>query len=58
MWKDPIVEEIHAVREEIARACNYDLKQIMEHLRKKEEKHPGRVIHKEELSKGKISDRD
>lgn len=49
MWKDPIVEEIHAVREQIARECHYDLKQIIACLRKKEEEHLGRVVHKEEL---------
>jgi hypothetical protein len=53
MWRDPIIEEIHAVREEIARASNYDLKRIMERLRKEEKEHSVRVIHKEALSKGK-----
>jgi len=55
MWKDPIVEEIHAIREQIARECNYDLKRIMERLRKKEKEHTKRVIHREDLGKGKKS---
>ena len=44
MWKDPIVEEIHLVREKIAKECNYNLKQIMTRLRKKEKGHRERVI--------------
>jgi len=44
MWKDPIVEEIHLVREKIAKECNYDLKQIMNRLRKKEKRHRERVV--------------
>jgi hypothetical protein len=46
MWKDPIVEEIHLVREKIAKECNYDLKQIMNRMRKKEKEHRGRVVSK------------
>ncbi len=44
MWKDPIVEEIHAIRRQIAKECNYDLKQIVERLRKKEKKHKERLM--------------
>ena len=44
MWKDPIVEEIHLVREKIARECNYDLKKIMNRLRKKEKDNRERVV--------------
>ena len=38
MWKDPIVEEIHRVREEYAKRLNYDLHAICEDLRKKQGK--------------------
>lgn len=31
--KDPIVEEIHAVREQIAREADYDLERILEAAR-------------------------
>jgi hypothetical protein len=31
--KDPIVEEIHAVREEIAREADYDLERLLETAR-------------------------
>jgi hypothetical protein len=53
MWKDPIVEEIHAIREQIARECDYDLKRIMDRLRKKEKEHVGQVVQKEELVTGR-----
>jgi hypothetical protein len=49
MWKDPIVEEIHAVREQISRECGDDLKQIMAYLRSREAKTPGRLVRKDEL---------
>jgi len=31
--KDPIIEEIHAIREEIARAAGYDIERILEAAR-------------------------
>ena len=37
MFKDPIVEEVRAVRREHAFLFNYDLKKIVEDLRKKQE---------------------
>jgi hypothetical protein len=53
MWKDPLVEEIHLVREKIAKECNYDLKQIMNRMRKKEKEHRGRVVSKKLRTKYK-----
>ncbi len=43
MWKDPIVEEIHAVRRQIAKECNHDIRQVVERLREKEKRHKGRL---------------
>ena len=37
MFKDPIVEEIRAIRQQHAAGFNYDLKKIAEDLRKKQE---------------------
>ena len=34
--KDPIIEEIHAVREEIARAADYDLEKMLEAARQRQ----------------------
>ena len=44
MWKDPIVEEIHAIRRQIAKECNYDLEQVVERLRKKEKNDKERLM--------------
>ena len=44
MWKDPIVEEIHAIRKQIAKECNYDLDQIVDRLREQEKKHKERLV--------------
>lgn len=57
MWRDPIVEEIHAVRDQIAQECDYDLKRLMERLRKKEREYPGRVVHKGELTRSRMTGR-
>ena len=48
MWKDPIVEEIHTIREQIARECGYDMKQIIARLRKHEKEHADRIVYKTE----------
>ena len=49
MWQDPIVEEIHAIREKIARECGFDLSQIMVRLRESEKQHPERLVDKHAL---------
>ena len=36
MWHDPIVEEIHRIRDEHAKKFGYDLHAICEDLRKKQ----------------------
>ena len=36
MWHDPIVEEIHRIRDEQARKFGYDLHAICEDMRKKQ----------------------
>ena len=37
MWKDPIVEEVRKVRDEHAAKYDYDLKRIVDALKKEEE---------------------
>jgi len=37
MFKDPIVEEVRAIRQQHAARFNYDLRKIAEDLRKKQE---------------------
>jgi len=53
IWKDPIVEEIHAIREQIAREHDYDIRRIFETLRKQERERPGRLVTKEELQQSR-----
>lgn len=48
MWQDPIVEEIHHIREVIAKECNYDLRKIFERLKKNENKHIDRLFSKDD----------
>ncbi len=36
MWKDPIIEELHQIRQEYAKEFNYDLKAMFEDLKAKE----------------------
>ena len=57
MCNDPIVEEIHKIREEIARQHDYNLDRIMDHLMKKEMEPAGQVIHKEELISRRMTSR-
>lgn len=37
MWKDPVVEEVRKVRQQHAKRFNYDLRAIMDDLRKQQE---------------------
>ncbi len=39
MWKDEIVSETRAVREEYARKLNFDIKLIAEDMQEKQKKH-------------------
>ena len=42
--KDPIIEEVHAAREAIAKEAGYDLDRIMENARARQEKSGHRVV--------------
>lgn len=44
MWKDPIVEELHQIREEIARQYNFDLDTLISSLQEREKQHKNRVV--------------
>ena len=44
MWTDPIVEELHRIREEHAASFNYDLWAIAEDLRRIEREWPAPKI--------------
>jgi len=49
MWKDPIVEEIHAIRRQIAKECGHDLHRVFALLKEGEAEHPERVVTKEQV---------
>ncbi len=40
---DPIIEEIHRYREELANRFNYDIRAMTEHIRNRFAKHPNAV---------------
>jgi len=53
MWKDPIVEEVRAIRQEIAEECGYDLHRVLERDREVLKQWKGKVVTKEELLRGR-----
>ena len=44
MWKDPIVEEVRAIREAYASRFNHDLKAMCDDLRRKQEASGRKVV--------------
>jgi hypothetical protein len=44
MWRDDILEEIHKIREEHAKAFNYDLQAICDDLRRKQAESGRQII--------------
>lgn len=44
MWKDEILEEIHKIREEHAKAFNYDLQAICDDLRRRQVQSGRKII--------------
>ncbi len=44
MWKDPIVEEIHEIREKMAKDVNYDVHQLIENMRRREKESKTKVV--------------
>ena len=53
MWKDPIVEEVRAVRQQIAEECWYDPKRMVERQLEILKKWKRKVVTKQELVKGR-----
>ena len=42
--KDPIIEEIHNIREHLAKESNYDLHAMCENMRKREKESNAKVV--------------
>jgi len=49
--KDPIVEEIHQIRQKLLEKCDGDLEKLMEHLKSCEKEHQAQVVSREDLKK-------
>jgi hypothetical protein len=56
MWKDPIIEEIHQIREAHAKQFNYDMWAIYQDLKAKEMKSPWKKISRNPSSLEKINE--
>jgi len=44
MWKDPIVEEIHAIREQLAAEHGNDLHKIVAHVKAVQQEYGNKLI--------------
>jgi hypothetical protein len=44
MWKDPIVEEVREIRDELAKKFDYDLNRIFEHMRQQQAEGGRKVV--------------
>ena len=44
MWEDPIVAEVHRIREKLAAEFNYDVKAIFADMRKRQSALGGRLV--------------
>ncbi len=46
MWRDPIVEQVRAAREQLAADMEFDLSAIFEKLRRDQQSHSQQLIHR------------
>ena len=51
MKKDPIVEEIHKIREQILLDCGNDIEKLMDRLKDRESKDKDRLVSKEMIKR-------
>ncbi|MCD6207955.1 MAG: hypothetical protein J7J06_08220 [Methanosarcinales archaeon] len=49
-WIDPIVEDVRTTRENIRKACGYNLDRVCEMLRESQRAHSSMVVPRAELS--------
>ena len=43
-WTDPIVDEVHKIRKEIAREAGNDLRKLVERLKESQKRHGDRLV--------------
>lgn len=53
MWEDEILDEIHKIREEMAKSFNYDIKAIGEDLRRRQTERGAKLVTLESMLKRK-----
>lgn len=53
MNQDPIVEEIHRIREKLLAECGGDFQKYMDSLRQAQEEHRDRLVTKEDVLRRK-----
>ncbi len=58
MWEDPIVSEVRAVREELARKFDFDLGAIFADLRKRQSALGSRLVRRQRKADAAPADRD
>ena len=51
MRADPILQEVHRMKDQFAREMGYDLDKMFEHLRANEQKHPERMVSAKQVDK-------
>lgn len=51
MLKDPIVDEIHKIREDLLKEFDGDMIKYVNYIREQEKKHPERLVSREDLIK-------
>ena len=51
MIKDPIVEEVHKIREQILMDCGGDMETLMDRLKDRESKDTNRLVSKEMIKR-------
>ena len=56
--KNPIIEELWKVKDEIARECGYDLNKLAEHLRQGQKEGKHKIVDFSERQDGKLSAQD
>ena len=49
-WIDPIVEDVHTTRENIRKACGYNLARVCEMLRESQASHSSMIVTRAKLS--------
>ncbi len=57
MDRDPVVEEVHRIREQMWDVCGGDLDRLIDFLRAGEAEHRDRIISKQELDQLRSKDR-